>query len=162
MNETRSAQAQEVGMFARNVKAPGWLGRRARRRPQRGFTLIEVMLVLAILVIMGSMVTIYFTKVQKSGYAGVAETQINNFKSMLTLYHIDMGSYPNESQGLVALWQDPGNVGNWKGPYCQEAIPLDPWNNPYEYQLIDTDTVHIWSWGPDGVNGTEDDIPRME
>lgn len=135
------------------------------RRRKDGFTLMEVLLVLAILVILGSMVTYYFVGAQKKGYAKAALTQIGMFERMLTDYRLDVGSYPTTDQGLQALRVPPGDLANsnkWAGPYAAKEIPADPWGNPYQYERPTADTYRIWSWGADGQNGSEDDVVNTQ
>ena len=62
--------------------------------------------------------------------------QIASFRQALDTYRTDVGVYPTESQGLTALWANPGVVG-WKGPYLQIEVPPDPWAVPYRYRLVD-------------------------
>lgn len=133
-----------------------------RRRPVRaGFTLMEVLLVLAILVILGGTVTFYFAGVFEGGKRDAAKAQIEMFKDMLELYRMHVGQYPTSGQGLNALHQQPGDLPNpqkWKGPYTSEEIPLDPWDRPYQYQLVAPDQFQIWSNGADGSAQTQDDV----
>jgi general secretion pathway protein G len=136
--------------------------RSARRRA--GFTLMEVLLVLAILVILGSMVTYYFVGAQKKAYARAAQSQIGMFERMMTDYRLDVGTYPTTSQGLEALRTAPtelANANKWGGPYVSKAIPLDPWGNPYQYELVDADNFRVWSWGPDAQDGTGDEVSNL-
>lgn len=137
-----------------------------RRLPRRrsGFTLMEVLLVLAILVILGSMVTYYFVGAQKKAYARAAQSQIGMFERMMTDYRLDVGTYPTTAQGLEALRTAPTeltNANKWGGPYVSKAIPLDPWGNPYQYELVDADNFRIWSWGPDAQDGTGDEVSNL-
>jgi len=137
---------------------------RTNRRRRAGFTLMEVLLVLAILVILGSMVTYYFVGAQTKAYARAAQSQIGMFERMLTDYRLDVGTYPNTSQGLTSLREAPGDLANtnkWGGPYMSKPVPADPWGNPYQYELQDAENFRIWSWGPDGQDGTEDDIDNL-
>lgn len=132
--------------------------RNLRRRRRAGFTLMEVLLVLAILVILGSLVGIAFTRVQKDSYSKAAQVQINAFKSGLQLYFRDHGTYP---QNLEDLRNAPGGDNTmWKGPYLEENIPSDPWGRPYQYQIVQDeyqqDTYEITSLGPDGQPGNDD------
>ncbi len=132
-----------------------------RKRKSRGFTLIEVLLVLAILVILASMVGVYFVGAQRGAYEKAAKAQIGMFKQQLDMYRLDVGSYPNATQGLTSLRQAPADLRNpqkWKGPYSEKDIPLDPWDNPYQYELLGADQFRIWSLGPDQQDGTDDDI----
>ena len=134
-----------------------------RRKPRRkGFTLLEVLLVLAILVILGSTVTFYFARTQNKAQNRAAQVQINAVSQLLEEYHIDVGSYPSTQQGLAALRaapQDMADTSRWMGPYGNREVPPDPWNREYQYEYnSQTDTYRIWSLGSDGQDGTEDDI----
>lgn len=134
------------------------------RRGRRGFTLMEVLLVLAILVILGSTVTFYFVGTQKKGYIRSAKIQISSIEQMLKLYVADVGSFPSTQQGLDALLQPPADMANpakWAGPYSEKALPNDPWDNPYQYELLGAEQYRVWSMGPDGQNGTEDDVSNL-
>ena len=134
--------------------------RSRRRRRSGGFTLMEVLLVLAILVILGSSVGYFMLGAQEKAYKRAAQSQMSTFEQMLTGYRMDLGSYPSTDQGLQALRVDPGNATStrWDGPYAAKDIPPDPWGNPYQYQLDTPDEFHIFSWGPNGQGGDEDDV----
>lgn len=133
---------------------------RSRRR-RHGFTLMEVLLVLAILVILGTLVGVAFTRVQRSSYEDSARIQINAFKTGLQLYYRDFGRYP---QNLEELRERPGGADaeRWKGPYLEENIPADPWGRPYQYELGDDgygeETYFITSMGANGQPGDDDDV----
>lgn len=130
---------------------------------RRGFTLMEVLLVLAILVVLASLSTVFIRRMQQQAYISAAQTEISNLGSALELYQIDLLSYPDTNQGLQALRQPPAELKNparWKGPYLKNDIQLDPWGNPYQYQLTSPETFVISSAGPDGTPGTEDDISK--
>ena len=138
---------------------------RSRRQPSRhGFTLIEVLLVLAILVIIASLTVVAVIPMQRSAYMRAAETQVKAFKTPLQAYRIDIGTFPDSSQGLEALRNPPSDLAapnKWRGPYLESPVPLDPWSNPYRYEYpgkYQEDMPDIWSYGPDGMDGTEDDI----
>ena len=136
--------------------------RRRRRRP--GFTLMEVLLVLAILVIIGSMVGFFVAGMQKSAYEDLARSQIGMFEGQLDAYRLHVGTYPTTTQGLQALRTIPSDLQNpnrWRGPYSAKDIPADPWGNPYQYELIAAEQFRIWSWGADGMSGTQDDIANQ-
>jgi general secretion pathway protein G len=135
------------------------------RRRRRGFTLMEVLLVLAILVILGSMVGFFIAGMQRGAYEDLARTQIGMFSNQLDVYRLHVGSYPNTNQGLQALRMPPADLTNpqkWRGPYSQKDIPMDPWGNPYQYELVGPEQYRIWSMGPDGVSGTEDDVSNVQ
>jgi general secretion pathway protein G len=131
-----------------------------RKRRQQGFTLLEVLLVLTILVILGSTVTFYFAKTQGKANERLAKIQINAIGQSLEEYHIDVGSYPTDSQGLAALRSAPGDLVDttkWDGPYTKTDIAPDPWSRPYQYKS-EGDTFTVWSMGMDGQDGTDDDV----
>ena len=135
---------------------------RKRGTRRSGFTLIEVLLVLVILVILASLVGFYVRGAQKRALVDAARAQIGAFKQCIEGYQLDVRSYPSTSAGLNALIAPPNDLRNpdrWKGPYLQsKEVPLDPWDMPYQYQLQNADNYEIWSFGPDGSEGTEDDV----
>ena len=136
--------------------------RHSRRR--RGFTLIEVLLVLVILVIIGSLAVVAYGPIRRSALEKAAEAQIKAFKTPLQAYSIELGDFPGTSQGLDALRNQPSDLAvpeKWNGPYLDSEVPLDPWGNPYRYEnpgKYQIDWPDIWSYGADGMDGTEDDI----
>lgn len=131
-----------------------WKQARVRRR---GFTLMEVLLVLAILVILGSMVGFYFVGAQKGALVKSAKSQMAMFKTPLNMYYADVGSYPSRLDGLIAAPPDLKNPAKWGGPYMEKTIPADPWGNPYVYEASG-DQYMVRSSGPDGQPNTADDI----
>lgn len=136
-----------------------------RRSTRQAFTLMELLLVMAILVILMTLVAPRFMGTQKKANINAAKTQIGLFKSPLEMFAMDMNTYPTTEQGLDALVNEPGDLENpaqWQGPYLDSQIPTDPWGRPYQYEYPPTrntsDVPDIWSVGPDGEDGTEDDI----
>jgi general secretion pathway protein G len=92
-----------------------------------------------------------------------AKIQIESFGSALDLYYLDLGRYPNSSEGLTALVQPPGNVQTWNGPYLKGGIvPTDPWGNPFVYRSPGEhgayDIISYGSDGQEGGTGTAKDI----
>jgi len=134
------------------------------RIQRSGLTLIEVLLVLVILVILGSLVGLTVNRAQKQALRDAARAQIQAFDTPLELYHQNIRSYPTSSQGLQAMVVAPGDLKNperWNGSYLKgNTVPLDPWDNEYQYELMDTENYRITSAGPDGQMGTDDDITR--
>ena len=135
-----------------------------RRRRRGGFTLIEVMLVLVILMVLGTLAGVAVNQSRKSAFTKVAASQIGLFESPLELYRLEVGDLPTTQQGLESLREAPSDLANpdkWKGPYLKKPVPDDPWDNEYQYEYPgshEEDAPDIWSWGPDGIDGTDDDI----
>jgi len=132
------------------------------RASRRGFTLIEIMVVLAIL---GLLVAVLVRNVGGDldrGQRQAADLFVKTTLSLpLTNYRIDMGSYPTTAQGLSALVAAPQGGNNWRGPYLDGGIPVDPWQQPYEYRYPGTQnkgSYDLFSKGPDLTAGTEDDV----
>lgn len=128
------------------------------------FTLIEIMVVLAIL---GLLVGVLINGVGKSyERARVQAAQIfvaQTLKAPLTEYNIQMGGYPSTQEGLQALIvAPPDKADRWHGPYVENGkIPSDPWERPYHYAYPGThnkDGYDLWSTGPSGVDGNPDNI----
>lgn len=85
-------------------------------------------------------------------------------KAALQRYRLDTGGYPTTAQRLEALRRSPADLAkpaDWQGPYVKDPLPLDPWGSPYQYRSPgkkDPDGFDIWSFGPDRVDGTDDDV----
>jgi general secretion pathway protein G len=148
-----------------------------KRLAVRGFTLVEMLVVLAILVLLVGMVAPRVLKSQKKADVNNAKAQLGMFRTCLERYAVDMKDFPTTEQGLQALLAPPesdssaektgeggeASSSGWDGPYVnQETLPKDPWSNDYQYEYPPThgkgDYPDIWSFGPDGEDGTEDDI----
>ena len=136
---------------------------------RRGFTLVEIMVVLGILVLLAVMVGPRVLKLGENADKKATLTQIKAIEKALKFYKADTRHYPSTEEGLQALIDQPQAqeqqlVQNWSGPYLDEdALPVDPWNSPYRYEFPPTrgkskDKPNIWSLGPDGQDQTEDDI----
>lgn len=139
------------------------------RSARAGFTLMELLLVMAILVILLGLVAPRFLGTQKKANINAAKAQIGLFKSPLEMYALDLNGYPTTEQGLAALVEAPGDLEDptkWKNPYLNSAIPQDPWGHDYQYASPPTRNKNgfpdIWSLGPDGEEGTEDDIGNWD
>lgn len=135
-----------------------------RRRVRRGFTLMEVLLVLAILVILGTLVGTNFSGMFANAKISAAKAQISALEKPMELYMMDIGTYPSNTQGLQALRTAPTDLADptkWLGPYLQKDIPADPWGNQYGYELISPKQFRIFSVGPDGAQNTQDDIQTV-
>ena len=126
-----------------------------RRRGQGGFTLVEILVVIAIIALIVSLVgprVLYYLGESK---VKAAKIQIQGFSSALDLFNLDTGRYPTTSEGLVALIRSPGNIPSWNGPYLKSgSVPDDPWGKPYVYRSPGEHGAYdIMSYGSDGNEG---------
>lgn len=127
-------------------------------KQSKGFSLIELLVVLVILGLLGGLVgPRLFTKVDSSK-VDTAETQVRMLKAALQTYRLDLGRYPTTEEGLNALIFKPTQATKWEGPYLEEELPMDPWGNPYVY-LDRADNFQgfaLYSRGADGTDGGEE------
>lgn len=134
----------------------------AARRHRSGFTLIEVLLVLAILGVITSMVVPKLLGRQQHANADTTRLSIDGITQGLRLYSLDhSGQYPDSAAGLDSLMTSPGSRDpRWRGPYLDEP-PVDAWGSPFEYHFPgkrNTNSYDISSAGPDRIHGSPDDI----
>ena len=131
------------------------------RRPvlkrSRGFTLLELLVVMVIIGLLAGIVAPrYFGKLEESKEK-TARAQIEAFGKALDHYRLDTGHYPNTEQGLEALRAKPQNETKWRGPYLQKAVPADPWDHPYQYKAPgERGEYDLYSLGGDGQPGGND------
>ena len=127
---------------------------RAPRSIVKGFTLLELLVVIVILGLLAAYVgPRYFSQIGKSETA-VARTQIEAFEKALDQFRIDMGRYPTTEEGLNALMVRPAEGAKWNGPYLKKAVPNDPWGRPYTYRAPGAKSeFDIVSLGKDGAPG---------
>jgi general secretion pathway protein G len=125
---------------------------------KRGFTLIEMLIVMVILGLLAALVAPrMFGKVEKSRQK-TAKAQISLFETALDTYRLDVGKYPTTELGLQALRVKPDGVERWDGPYLPKEVPADPWGHPYEYRSPgEHGDFDIISYGGDGTAGGEGD-----
>ena len=121
---------------------------------QAGFTLLELLVVVAIIgLLAGYVAPRYFSQLGKSE-AGVARAQIDALEKSLDQYRLDTGRYPTTEQGLNALVVKPANEPKWNGPYLRKGLPADPWGNAYLYKIPgQRGEFDIVSYGKDGQPG---------
>ena len=131
-----------------------------RRSNNKGFTLLELLLVMAILVVLGGLGTVAYTKLGTSANIKACKAQVKEIRSTCVAYKLQNQSYPRTLQDLVVL-PSGMNQAEWGGPYFQDGkLPRDPWRNEFTYTANESqDTVSVVSNGPDGARGTADDIP---
>jgi general secretion pathway protein G len=128
---------------------------RRSRRVQRGFTLVELLVVITIIGLIMGLVGPRVLNYLTESKAKAAKIQIESFSSALDLYFLDVGRYPSTSEGLAALVRRPGSASAWNGPYLKGGqVPADPWGNPYVYRSPgDHGTYDIISYASDGQEG---------
>lgn len=132
------------------------------RRSDRGFTLLELLVVIVIIGLLAGLVAPrYFDQVGKSN-TKIAKAQIDALEKALDQYRLDVGTYPTTEQGLAALNAKPQNADRWAGPYLKKAVPPDPWGNRYVYKSPgDHGEYDLYSLGQDnqpGGNGEAADV----
>ncbi len=140
--------------------------RKTLRASHRAFTLLEILVVLAIIGLLVGLTVGKFTGILDKKQNEVAGLFVNSsMKTPLVAYRIDMGGYPSTAEGLQALVTPPQNRGdNWKGPYIDASggkLPVDPWQEPYIYRypgVKNKDGYDLFSKGADKIEGTPDDI----
>jgi general secretion pathway protein G len=130
---------------------------RSNKTRQRGFTLIEILLVMTIIAILAAIVIPKMVGRSEQARQTAAHADLSSIKTALDAYEVDNGFYPKSLQELI---QQPNNARNWHGPYL-ETLPQDPWGNPYVYSYPgrhNPNGFDIYSVGPDGKGGNDDDI----
>jgi len=121
------------------------------RLRQRGFTIIELLIVMAILGMLAVMVAPNLFNQADSARQDAARSQISSLGSALDAYRLDVGQYPDSLEGLV---RNTSSRSTWNGPYLRGNVPSDPWGNAYIYQSTGRDFTLI-SYGADGRQGGE-------
>jgi general secretion pathway protein G len=115
------------------------------------------------LVILGLLAAVVAPRVYDKlarGRHEIARIQIKELEGALQLFSFDVGRYPNTSEGLEALIRNPGNLDAWRSPYLSKTdLPKDPWGKPYVYRCPGQHgDFDLLSYGPDGVEGGDDDV----
>jgi len=129
-----------------------------KRKQEREFTLIELLVVLAIVALLTALVGPACTSAMKPARATVAKAQIQNIAKALDAFYIDNGRFPSNPRVLQALREKPSWSKNWKGPYLERELPVDPWARPYYYKTPGRNGGYeVWSLGADGKEGGEDE-----
>ncbi|MDD4899805.1 MAG: type II secretion system major pseudopilin GspG [Candidatus Omnitrophica bacterium] len=125
---------------------------------KKGFTLVELMLVVIIIGVLVAMVVPRMVGRSEQARSEVAKADVNlNIATALKLYELDNGAFPTTDEGLNALLAAPASAPNWKGPYLEKK-PLDPWGKEYHYRSPGThrQDYDLYSLGRDGIESGDD------
>tara|TARA_R110002049_G_scaffold17416_23_gene67832 strand:+ start:1558 stop:1983 length:426 start_codon:yes stop_codon:yes gene_type:complete len=126
---------------------------RPNRRRSIGFTLVELLVVLAILGLLAGLVGPRVLSQLDGAKSKTAVVQIKDLEQAVEIYKLDVGRFPTSDEGLDALVSDPG-VNGWNGPYLRRGLPDDPWGNAFRYESPGRNgDVDIYSYGADNAPG---------
>ena len=134
---------------------------RRRCRPnttEGGFTLLELLVVLVILGLIGALVAPRVMGLLGRAKGDIARIQIENFRTSMDLFRLDLGRYPSSAEGLKALVVRPAGLDRWNGPYLDgDDAPADPWGHAYRYEVPGQGgrPYRVTSYGADGKPGGE-------
>lgn len=148
---------------SRRSAGGGWVRIGSARRS--GFTLIEVLIVIAIILALGAIVGVAVFQRRDTADIDMTKIQLKQIGNALDLFYLDFRRYPNDDEGLAVLWDkerlDPdADESKWQ-QYMKDPLPRDVWNNEWGYRGEEPehgDKYDLWSNGPDGEEGTDDDI----
>ena len=126
-----------------------------RSRQEGGFTLMELLVVLAIIGLLAVLVAPRVIQYLGGAKVDTATIQVDRLAGVLDLYRLETGSYPSQEEGLAVLYDEPVNAANWNGPYIRNRDSLtDPWGNPYGYRYPgEHGEFDLYSLGADGREG---------
>ncbi len=131
-----------------------------------GFTLVELMLVVIIIGILVAMVAPRLTGKSQQARIAASQADINaHLSTALDLFELGVGRFPTTQEGLAALRTAPSGATGWKGPYLKRDVPKDPWGRKYAYRSPgqhNREDYDLFSYGPDGVEGGDDDVTNWQ
>lgn len=144
--------------------------RRMDRTGRRAFTLIEILIVIALMLAIGGLVVVNLLPKKAQADIDIQKAQLDNMHNAMKLFRVDMGRYPTDEEGVKALWskdaiEDEDAAENWKGPYLETPVPEDKWGNEWVYHQKAEQMESMYeliSPGPDGEEGTDDDISNLD
>ncbi len=131
-----------------------------------GFTLVEIMVVVVIMVMLASVATPLVLRHLSTSRIATAKFQIRELEKALADYRLDTGNSPDTSAGLTALTENVEQLDKWRGPYIKPAVPKDPWGRAYVYicpgEHGDFDLYSLGNDGRDGGEGENADVVNWE
>jgi general secretion pathway protein G len=143
-----------------------WINQSKRR--ERGFSLLELLVVLVILGVIAGIFAPRFIGQAEKAKRSAAKLEIDQIGQSLDLYKLETGKYPTSQEGLAALVTAPSGMTNWNGPYLKKTgVPKDPWGNDYKYvspgdQSRPYDIVSLGADGKEGGDGDGKDITSWQ
>lgn len=152
----------------RGTPARRWLARGCDPRLINAFSLLEILVVLAILGLLTGLLINNLMQAQRNAEKAAARLMVQtSMKTALNMYRISVLDFPSTADGLSALVARPSSAhaSRWSGPYIDGALPVDPWGQAYHYEYPgkhNKDAFDLWSSGPDRQSGTADDITNWE
>lgn len=151
-------------MQTRRNSPPSSTRHRRRLAHRAGFTLAEMLVVLAIIGLIVGLVGPRVLSYLSDSKVKAAQIQMENLSSALDLYYLDTGRYPSSEDGLAALVRRPANATVWNGPYLKNAsVPKDPWGHDYLYRAPGQNGPYdVGSLGPDGREGGSASLTRKQ